>query len=141
MAGRRDPKTETGPAEAELAVILGRATGLWNELRGEVVARFKPVTERWTFSAKTGRWSLRLQQARTRRTVLYLIAHPGRLQAGFALGEKACRAARASELPPQVLEVIEAAPRYAEGRGVWLEVPTRKAVGEVLTLAAIKMAN
>ncbi len=141
MAERRGAGPVSGPDAAELAAILGRAAGLWRELRGEVMARFKPVTERWTFSAKTGRWSLRLQQARTRRTVLYLIAHPGRLQAGFALGEKACRAARASELPAHVLEVIEAAPRYAEGRGVWLDVPTRRSVGEVLTLAAIKMAN
>jgi hypothetical protein len=40
-----------------------------------------------------------------------------------------------------VLDIIERAPRYAEGRGVRLDVRTRKDIENVTALAAIKMAN
>jgi len=40
-----------------------------------------------------------------------------------------------------VLDIIERAPRYPEGRGVWLDVRSRKDVENVKALAAIKMAN
>ena len=69
MTGRASRKPDSGPSNQELAGILGGAAALWDELRSEVGSGFGPVTERWTLSAKTGRWSLRLQQARTRRTV------------------------------------------------------------------------
>jgi hypothetical protein len=70
-----------------------------------------------------------------------MIVGEGHFRAGFALGEKACRAAGESGLPAKVLEVIEHAPRFAEGRGVWLEVRSRKDVADVLRLAAVKLAN
>ena len=42
--------------------------------------------------------------------------------ASFALGEKAVRAAHETDLPVSALEVIDIAKKYAEGRGVRLEV-------------------
>jgi hypothetical protein len=41
----------------------------------------------------------------------------GRFLASFALGEKAVLAARAAGLPAALLAAVDAAPRYAEGRG------------------------
>ena len=61
--------------------------------------------------------------------------------AGFALGEKAVKAAHQSKLPKAVLDLIDSAPKYAEGRAVRLEVRTKKDVALVEKLAAIKMAN
>ena len=46
----------------------------------------------------------------------------GYFMASFALGEKAVKAAHESDLPISVLKVIESAKKYAEGRGVRLEV-------------------
>jgi hypothetical protein len=40
-----------------------------------------------------------------------------------------------------MLEVIDKAPKYAEGRGVRLEVRTSKDVDSIKKLAVIKMAN
>ena len=61
--------------------------------------------------------------------------------ASFALGDKAALAARTGGLPAAVLKIIEEAPRYAEGRGVRLEVRTARDVRDEVMLAAIKMAN
>jgi hypothetical protein len=59
----------------------------------------------------------------------------------FALGEKAVTAAHAGDLPTGVLQVIDAARKYAEGRGVRLEVRIAENIQPILRLAEIKMAN
>ncbi len=57
----------------------------------------------------------------------------------FVLGEKAVQNARTSDLPVHVVEEIDAARKYVEGRGIRVEVRNRDAVGTVKKLSAIKM--
>ncbi|RKZ09733.1 hypothetical protein DRQ32_07845 [bacterium] len=59
----------------------------------------------------------------------------------LARGQKAVDAAFDSGLPRKVLDTIDEAPKYAEGRGVRLEVHTQEDVDSVLLLAKFKMAN
>jgi len=59
----------------------------------------------------------------------------------FRLGKKAVDAVRNSDLPEEILKIIEGAQVYAEGRGVRLEVRTFEDVGNVVGIARIKMAN
>lgn len=65
----------------------------------------------------------------------------GYFLASFALGEKACSAGRNAGLQPSVVEQINSAPKYAEGRGVRIPVRTKVDVDDVLKLAAAKAAN
>ena len=127
------------PQEDELATALGRTFVLWNELKEHIAARFAPLSVDWGFASKTTGWGLRLKQ--DKRTVLYMTPCKGYFLASFALGEKAVKAAHAGDLPASVLAVIDSARRYAEGRGVRLEVRSAKDVRSVEKLAVIKMAN
>ena len=129
------------PTSRDLEGSLGRASVHWARLHADLAAEFGPLAERWRYSGKTERWSLQLKQRKGDRTILHLIVCQGHFLAAFALGEKACRAARESGLPATVLETIEAAPKYAEGRGVWLEVRSKRDADSVRRLAAIKLAN
>jgi hypothetical protein len=65
----------------------------------------------------------------------------GYFLASFALGEKAAKAAHENNLPISILEVIDSAKKYAESRGVRLEVRSVEDVRNVEKLAVIKMAN
>ena len=58
---------------------------------------------------------------------------------GVVLGEKAAKAAPASGLPAAVFQLIEEAPRYAEGRGFRLPVAAREDLAAAQQLAALKM--
>jgi len=127
------------PAESELTKALGPTSSLWDGLKQRIAAAHAPLDEEWVFSGKNYGWSLRLKQKK--RAVLYLSPKEGWFRASFAFGEKAVQAARESDLPAPVLTIIEQAPRFAEGRGVRIEVRSRKDIGVVEKLAAIKMAN
>ena len=65
----------------------------------------------------------------------------GYFLASFALGEKAVKAVHESDLPVSVLDAVDGARKYAEGRGVRLEVRSAQDVRKVEKLAIIKMAN
>jgi hypothetical protein len=140
MAGTaaKQPKP---PAGRELDVLLGKAAAHWAALLAALAESCGPLVEKWTYSDKTGRWLLRLEHTKRKRTVLYLTPCAGHFLAAFALGERACRAARAAGLPAAALAAIDAAPRYPEGRGVRLAVRSRRAAESVAKLAAVKLAN
>ena len=127
------------PSERELEAVLGKATGLWVQLRANLSSEFAPLNGKWSFSGKSHGWLLQLRHKR--RTVLYMVPCPGYFVASLALREKVCQAAQGSGLPGRILEIIQHAPQYPEGRGVRLEVRNKKDLASVEALAAIKMAS
>jgi len=127
------------PKDDDLAVTLGSTFVFWNELKRLIASRFTPLSIEWGFTSNKTGWGLRLK--REKRTILYMIPCEGYFVASFALGEKAVKAARETDLPISVLEVIDAAKKYAEGRGVRLEVRSAEDVRNVAKLAVVKIAN
>jgi hypothetical protein len=127
------------PNDRDLSEMLGRVSALWDDLKAHLSSSYEPLTEKWNFSGKNYGWGLHLKQKK--RTVLYMTPCKGYVLASFALGEKAVRAAHESGLPESVLSVIDSARKYAEGRGVRLEVRSKRDLVNIKKLAAIKMAN
>ena len=127
------------PTDSDLAEVLGGVMELWEKLRKEISLRFDPVVEDWTFSGKKWGWALRLK--RKKRAVLYMTPSENIFHVGFALGEKAVVAAHRRGLPKPLLEIIDSSQKYAEGRGVRIEVRTENAVDWALDLAEVKMEN
>lgn len=127
------------PAPDELAEVLGQALRPWDDLIAHVEATYPPITQLWNFAGAKYGWSLRLKCKD--RVVLYMTPQAGVFQLGLVLGEKAAQAAHDANLPDSVLSLIDAAPRYAEGRGIRLPVATGDDLSAVRTLAALKMAK
>lgn len=127
------------PSDGALQTALGATTGLWGELIRRIALRFPPLEEVWGYSSKSSGWGLRLKHRE--RTVLYMTPCKDYFLASFALGEKAVKAAQDSRLPRAVLNVIDRAPRYAEGRGVRLEIRKTRDLAAVETIAVAKMGH
>ena len=127
------------PSADQLGQVLGRSFARWQELIDHLAAEQAPLDVTWIHSGANWGWSLRLK--RKKRAIVYLTPRERHFLAGFALGEKAVAAARQAGLPEPVLEIIDGARKYAEGRAVRLEVRTKKALEAVARLAAVKMAN
>lgn len=131
---------EAGPPAADaLAATLGESSPWWTALTRDLHRELGPLSEEWGFTSRSTGWGLRLRQPH--RVLVYLTPCSGWFRASFVLGEKAVGAARASDLPRAVLDLIEGSKKYAEGRGVRLEVRTAADVEAVRTLAAIKHAH
>jgi hypothetical protein len=127
------------PGDDDLARTLGNTFVLWDELKRLIAQKFAPITIEWGYTSKSTGWGLRVKGEK--RTILYMTPCEGYFLASFALGEKAVKAAHDSDLPVQVLDVIDSARKYAEGRGVRLEVRTAEDVNNIEKIAMIKMAN
>jgi hypothetical protein len=127
------------PQDDDLAAMLGSTFAIWNELKKRIASRFAPLSIEWGFTSQKTGWGVRLKQ--DKRTILYMTPCKGYFMASFALGEKAVKAVHESDLPASVLKVIDSAKKYAEGRGVRLEVRSVEDVRNVEKLAVIKMAN
>lgn len=126
------------PQDADLKTMLGSAYPHWNELKTRISSQYAASPE-WGFSSPSTGWGLRLKAEK--RTVLHMTPCKGYFLASFALGEKAVKAAHRSDLPASVMAVIDGAKKYAEGRGVRLEVRAAEDVHNIEKLAVIKMAN
>lgn len=127
------------PTDRTLAVMLGRAARLWDRLIADLDAAHGPLIQEWNYSGAAYGWSFRLKKAA--RAIVYMTPCEKHFLASFALGEKACAAARAGGLPASLMAAIDAAPKYAEGRGVRIPVRTARDVAGVERLAAIKVAT
>ncbi len=79
--------------------------------------------------------------AKKKRTILYAIPCPKHFIAAFAWVRRPARRRLGPVSRPRFSSVIEEAPRYPEGRGVWLEVRNKRDLEAVLKVASIKMAN
>ena len=127
------------PRAAQVKRTLGRTSGLWDKLKDHLESEYQPLSQRWTYAGQKWGWSLQLKQKK--RTVLYMTPREGFFSAGLVLGERAVKAARESDLSDSALALIDSATKYAEGRGVRVEVKTKKDLDNVKKLASIKMAN
>jgi hypothetical protein len=127
------------PTKRTLKTTLGRTSTHWDDLVAHIASEYAPLDETWSFAGAAWGWSLRLKQKK--RTVLYMTPRRKHFLVGFALGEKAVKAARVSGLPKTVLSLIADAKKYAEGRAVRVEVRNKKDLASAKAIAAIKMAN
>jgi len=127
------------PSDDELRAVLGKAYAPWRRLIELAGARIEPLTEVWGFTSANTGWGLRLRHKE--RVILYMTPQKGQFLVSFALGEKAVSAARATRLSATVLNAIEDAPRYAEGRGVRMTVKSGREIAALASLAEIKWRN
>ncbi len=127
------------PGRADLEKVLGTASRLWDELRERLAGDVAPIGERWSYSGKSHGWLLQLRRGNT--TLVNLV--PGRncFVASLALNAKACREAEKGGLSESVRTAIREGREFPEGRGVRVEVRSRKDLADVETLASLRMAG
>lgn len=130
---------EKKPKPAELWKELGKSAAAWRALTEWLAGQHDPLIEEWIFSGQNWGWSLRLKHKK--RAILYLTPCKKHFFVGFVLGEKAVRAVLGADLPENVVREIKTAPKYAEGRGIRLDIKYKKDIAAVKLLAEAKMAN
>lgn len=130
----------SSPDPEQLRAALGRSGTLWRQLLAHAAKQDPGVVEKhWHFAGAKYGWSLRVKQKD--RVILHMTPCRGHFLAGVVLGEKTVAAAQAGGLPKPVLAALEAAPRYAEGRGIRRRVSTIQDMRLVMRLVELKMSS
>jgi len=132
----RPPKSlVAGPSQAELHTLLGRRYATFDR----VVHLSAGARGEWR-SYKKGTAPI-LKVIDGKRTLYYVRPDRASVHVSFLLGRRACEAALAGHLPPDLRTAIESGKQYPEGRAVRLEVRRLADVAAVEALLAVKVAR
>lgn len=126
------------PAPDDIAATLGRAAPQWAALVEHVRATVPAAVEEWTHPGAKYGWSMRLVAGK--RRLIYLTPQSGEFLIGLVLGEKAIGRAREAGMAPEVAAIVDAAPKYPEGRGIQVAVRTARDLRLARLLFALKLA-
>lgn len=121
----------------QLRSTLGTSEILWRQLLAHAAEQDANVVEHWHFAGPKYGWSLRVKQRD--RVVLHMTPCKGHFLASLVLGEKRIATEKAAGLPKPVLAALEAAPRYAEGRGIRIRVSTTRDLRLTMRLVELKL--
>ena len=76
-----------------------------------------------------------------KRNIMFLIPRRGYFLAVFVFGDKAVEAIVNSSLNQSIITAIKESRKYAEGRGLKIEVKSEKDIENIKILTHIKMNN
>lgn len=91
----------------------------------------------WNFPGKKYGWSFRIKDKR--RAILYLLPHDGYFQVAFIFGDKAVNEIQASDIPEDLKTELAGARKYAEGRGIQIDIHDDSDLPTISKLIAIKL--
>ncbi len=130
---------ETKPTAQKLARVLGESNGLWKDIKKHLKAQYGELTEDWKFYGKNYGWTLKT--LRKKRNLFFFVPVEGAFKVSFVFGDKAVAAAAQSDLPKDLVKTLENARKYAEGRGLQIEVEGPADVENIKKLVEIKVNN
>jgi hypothetical protein len=127
------------PDDRLLARGLGRSFHSWETIREELGRTYGTLTPEWKYYGAKSGWTLKILLKK--RNLFFFAPFENSFLVAFVFGEKAVRAVGESDLPASVIRELERARKYAEGRGVRIEVKSKKDVKTILALASIKVEH
>lgn len=126
------------PTDQELEQALGDKYLLWQKIANLTYKAYPEGKEEWNYSGKNYGWSFRIKDKR--RAIIYLLPRSGFFKVGIVFGDKALADIMTSNIPEEIKNDLQAAKKYAEGRGVHIEINSEAIIPAVEKLVEIKLA-
>jgi len=125
------------PDDNMLAAELGATKTFFDKICMFIYQEFGEVTPEWKFYGQQSGWTLKLLNKK--RNVLFIGPRKGYFLVTFIFGDKAVEKVMLSNLPDPIKTRLSGAKKYAEGRGISLEINTYEDLQNVLQLISIKL--
>ncbi len=122
-----------------LSDALGQSYKYWEELKNALQDQYGPLTEEWKYYGASSGWTLKLLLKK--RNLFFFAPYEKYFKIAFIFGDKAVSAVEESDLPVKMAQELKNAKRYAEGRGLRLEIKKKADIKHVITLVGIKIRN
>jgi hypothetical protein len=127
------------PDDQALVSALGKTYPLWAEIEKHVATAHGESIEEWKYYGPKSGWTLKTLHKK--RNLFFFTPCQGYFRIALVFGDRAVAQILTSDLPTAIIEEVKNAKRYAEGRGLRVEVKTRRDVESVKKLIAIKVMN
>jgi hypothetical protein len=127
------------PDHIILTKALGDAAKFWEAIKKRTEDKYGAVNEVWKFYGAKYGWTLKVLLKK--RNLFFFIPLSGYFRTAFVFGDRAVAAAERSGLPRELIEILKNARKYAEGRGLSINVRSRQDVESVMRLIDIKVRN
>ena len=129
----------TRPDDKMLAKALGKSNRLWQDIKKHLKAEYCELIEEWKFYGQKSGWILKTLLKK--RNLFFFIPLKGSFHVSFVFGEKAVAAVEKSGLPKELITELKNARKYAEGRGLRIDVKNSTDVEHIKKLVEIKVNN
>ena len=127
------------PMVEELRKRLGKNYKLWQEINTFVLQTYEKGLKEWNFPGKKYGWNYRIKNKK--RAILYLIPKKNYFKAAFVFGQKAIDEIMKSDISENIKTELKQAKKYAEGRGIRIDVKDKVILPDIKQLVKIKLAN
>lgn len=125
------------PTASDLAEKLGTTYPLWRRIEELVLVKYPQGLKEWNYPGKKYGWSFRIKDKR--RAILYLLPRHDFFKVGFVFGDKAVAAIQQSSVADRIKSEIEQAKKYAEGRGIRIDILNESPLADIEQLIDIKL--
>ena len=129
----------TMPDDKMLAKALGKSNRLWKNIKKHLSGAYGELIEEWKFYGQKCGWILKT--LRKKRNLFFFIPLKGSFRVSFVFGDKAVAAVQKSDLPKELVTRLKNARKYAEGRGLQIDVESSTDVEHIKKLVEIKVNN
>ncbi len=127
------------PDNNALLNVLGKTGKHWQKIRSNLENEYGELIEDWKYYGQKTGWLLKV--LRKKRNLFFCIPLKGSFRIAFVFGEKAINAVQSSDLPEAIKLELKNARKYAEGRGLRIDVKSAKNVKNIRKLVEIKVKN
>lgn len=129
---------ENIPSFSDLKENLGNTFILWNQIKDYVLEKYPMAKQEWNFPGKSFGWSFRIKD--TKRVIIYLLPRKMYFKVAFVFGEKAMIEIINSDISKEIIKELQAAKKYAEGRGIRIEVKNKEDLMDIKMLIDVKLS-
>ena len=127
------------PTNEELVTSLGATYKYWMQLKEYIFEQYPDGKEDWNFPGKKYGWSFRIKDKK--RAIMYFLPREGYFKVAFVFGQKALDIILETDVDQNIKDNLLAAKKYAEGRGISIEVRDQSNISDIRKLVNIKLAN
>ncbi|MFZ4399535.1 MAG: DUF3788 domain-containing protein [Bacteroidales bacterium] len=125
------------PTNKELIDSLQTTYDLWIQILNYVHLKFPASTDEWNYPGEKYGWSFRIKDKK--RAIIYLLPRNQFFIVAFVFGQKAYDAIMESSVSDFIKTELMAAKKYAEGRGIRIDINDEGIINDVKELIDIKL--
>lgn len=130
---------ELVPTDEMLEKTIKNTFNLWQQIRNSVVSQYPEARKEWNFPGKKYGWSFRIKDKK--RAIIYLLPRENYFKVAFVFGEKAIDKIMQSNINQEIKTELSNAKKYAEGRGIRIDVSSESVLYDINLLISIKLAH